>query len=216
LEYFFVTTPRNSSDRILNELKRAGPQTASQLGELLGISSEGARQQLQRLANAGLVTASSQVNGVGRPAQRWQLAECSNRYFPDNHSELSLHLIEGVRQVFGEDGLRQLLENRIACRLQSYRLALEGATTLREKVSRLAQLRSDDGYMARWEEDGEALLLIEDHCPIHCAARACSTLCGSELALFQNLLGQTVRIERGEHLIAGARHCSYRISETAP
>lgn len=210
-----MTTPRNSSDRILNELKRGGPQTASQLGEALGISPEGARQQLLRLANAGVVTASSQTTGVGRPAQRWQLAECSDRYFPDTHTDLSLQLIEGVRQVFGENGLQQLLENRIACRLQSYRLALEGAGTLREKVARLAQLRSDEGYMARWEENGEALLLIEDHCPIHCAARTCATLCGSELALFRTLLGETIRVERDEHLIAGARHCSYRISEVA-
>lgn len=211
-----MTTPRNSSERILTELKRGGPQTARTLGAALGISAEGTRQQLLRLANAGLVSARNQAGGVGRPSQLWQLEENSRSHFPDSHTELSLQLIEGVRQVFGEAGLQQLLDNRQQKQLQGYRRALDGATGLRDKVARLAQLRSDEGYMARWEEDADSLLLIEDHCPIQCAAQTCQPLCRLELTLFQALLGDGVCIERNEHLSAGARRCSYRISAKRP
>lgn len=207
-----MTAPRNSSDRILIELKRGGPQTASQLGAVLGISAEGTRQQLLRLAGAGLVTASSQAGGVGRPAQLWELAACSRSHFPDSHADLAVQLIDGVRAVFGEHGLQQLIDSRQQCLLQSYRAALGDATDLRERVARLAQLRTEEGYMARWEDRGDALLLIEDHCPIDCAARACQPLCQSEQALFQTLLGDGVRVERSEHIVAGARRCTYRIS----
>lgn len=211
-----MATHRHSSDRILTELKRGGPQTASQLGALLGISAEGARQHLLRLANAGLVTSNSQIGGVGRPSQVWQLTECSRGHFPDTHADLTVQLIEGVRQIFGDEGLRQLVDNREQKMLQNYRAALAGATGLRERVARLAQVRTQEGYMARWEDLGGALLLIEDHCPIQCAAQHCRPLCDSELALFENLLGPGVRIERDEHIVAGARRCRYRISGDRP
>jgi len=36
-------------------------------------------------------------------------------------------------------------------------------------------------------------------------------LCGSELQVFQAVLGQRVDIERTEHIVTGARRCAYRI-----
>lgn len=59
-------------------------------------------------------------------------------------------------------------------------------------------------------EDG-AFLLIESHCPICAAARSCQGLCRSELAVCRAVLGSDVRVERSEHVLAGARRCAYRI-----
>ena len=56
------------------------------------------------------------------------------------------------------------------------------------------------------------LLLVENHCPICDAARACSGLCTAELACFREALGDDVRVERTSHILAGARRCAYRIS----
>jgi predicted ArsR family transcriptional regulator len=36
-------------------------------------------------------------------------------------------------------------------------------------------------------------------------------LCASELDLFQEVLGPDVKVEREEHILAGARRCRYRI-----
>ncbi len=89
---------------------------------------------------------------------------------------------------------------------------LTGARHLRDRVARLAELRTREGYMAAWskEPDG-SFLLVENHCPICAAATACQGFCRSELAIFEAVLGPDARVERSEHLLAGARRCAYRI-----
>jgi predicted ArsR family transcriptional regulator len=56
------------------------------------------------------------------------------------------------------------------------------------------------------------VLLVENHCPICVAAKACQGFCRSELALFRETLGEKVSVERDEHIVAGARRCVYRIA----
>lgn len=43
------------------------------------------------------------------------------------------------------------------------------------------------------------------------AAGACSGLCAEELHVFQACLGEGVRIERVDHILAGARRRAYRV-----
>jgi predicted ArsR family transcriptional regulator len=202
----------NSAEGVLTQLKQRGPLTAAQLGAALGISAEGARQRLLRLARAGLVAALDQRGGIGRPAQHWQLTASGQGRFPDSHAELSLQLIAGACRAFGDSGLEQLLANREQAMFDNYSAAIAAAATLPERVAKLAEIRWREGYMAHWASDGDDLLLIEDHCPINSAARACNALCGSELALFRRLLGAAAQVERREHIIGGARRCVYRIS----
>ena len=59
-------------------------------------------------------------------------------------------------------------------------------------------------------EDG-AFLLIENHCPVCRAAAACTGLCAAELSVFQAVLGIDVEVTRGDHILAGARRCAYRV-----
>lgn len=204
-----------TAHRILELLKRSGPQTAGELAGELGISAEAVRQQLLRLAEEGVAEAVAEVRGVGRPTQRWRLTDDSRSHFPDSHADLTLQLIEGVRQVFGDEGLQRLVAAREACTLRSYEGAMAGADTLRCRVERLAALRNAEGYMARWETCDDGFLLVEDHCPIHAAARCCAALCDSELTLFRALLGPSARVERNEHLGGGCHRCSYLIRAAA-
>ena len=57
-----------------------------------------------------------------------------------------------------------------------------------------------------------SLLLVENHCPICVAAKACQGFCRSELALFRETLGKDVSVVRDEHIVSGARRCVYRIA----
>lgn len=55
--------------------------------------------------------------------------------------------------------------------------------------------------------------LIENHCPICTAARACTGLCAAELDVFRAVLGPRMSLERTEHIVSGARRCVYRAEE---
>jgi predicted ArsR family transcriptional regulator len=201
--------------RVLHALKAAGPQTAEALGRKLAMTAVGARQHLSRLQEEDLVTAEDHSAGVGRPKRVWSLTEAGHARFPDNHAGLTLELIAAIRKTGGEAMLDQVIGLREQAALKTYRTRLEGAKTLKEKVKRLAAIRSEEGYMATTErgEDG-GLLLIENHCPICVAAKSCQGFCRSELALFRTVLGQGVAVERTEHVIGGAHRCVYRVSAT--
>jgi predicted ArsR family transcriptional regulator len=201
-------------DRLLFLLKTRGPQTGAELGAALEITPEAARQQLVRLSDEGLVKAKSEVRGVGRPAQVYQLTPAAQKRFPDAHAELTAQLIGEIRDVLGEGAMEKLLRAREIGTRKRYGALLAGERSLATKVARLAEIRSQEGYMATWEreEESDSYLLVENHCPICAAARACTGFCRSEQAIFAHVLGRDIQVERIEHLLAGARRCAYRIT----
>src|SRR4051794_39797419 len=89
---------RPAADRLLMLIKTRGPQTAADLSAALGITGEAARQQLVKLAAEGLVVATSEPRGVGRPAQVWSLTAAGNARFPDAHAGLTVQLIGAIRK----------------------------------------------------------------------------------------------------------------------
>ena len=190
----------------------SGPQTLADLGCEAGVCGEAVRQQLNRLAAEGLVVATSQPRGVGRPAQVWSLTPAANERFPDTHAELSSQLIRLIRSNLGDETLDQLLDARAAESQAGYAAALAGAGDLGERVERLAAARTREGYMAESRSDGDGYLLVENHCPICVAASACQGFCRTELDVFRAVLGPDVSVERTEHIVSGDRRCAYRIS----
>ena len=207
-------TGRPAADRFLVLLKTRGPQTTADLGKAAGVTAEAARQQLSRLADDGLVVATSEPRGVGRPAQVWGLTEAGNARFPDAHADLTAQLIGTIRTQLGEEVLDRLIDARAAESRTAYAAALDGAADLGERVARLAEARTREGYMAESRAEGEGYLLVENHCPICVAATACQGFCRAELDTFRDVLGPDTSVERAEHIVAGDRRCVYRILGT--
>ena len=97
----------------------------------------------------------------------------------------------------------------------AYSAALSDANELPDRLQRLADLRTDEGYLAELQRDEDDFILIEHHCPIGEAAAACGSLCSAELDVFQRVLGDGVTVTRTQHLLAGDRRCTYRIEAAA-
>ena len=75
--------------------------------------------------------------------------------------------------------------------------------SLQNRLKKLISLRNEEGYMAEVQRQPDgSFLLIENHCPICAAATACTKLCDAELEVFQATLGESVVIERTEHILA--------------
>jgi len=202
-----------AADRILFQLKTRGPQTIGELGAHFSMTGEAARQHLAKLAEAGLVQHEDRPQGRGRPKRYWALTEKGNARFPDSHAQLTVDLLRSVRELFGEAGLDRLIEKRQAENLATYKAEMSQAADLRQKLDRLVSLRDREGYMAECSEIEEGgYLLVENHCPVCAAATECQGLCRAELELFQDVLGPGCRVERTDHILAGARRCAYRIT----
>jgi predicted ArsR family transcriptional regulator len=198
---------------VLSLIKREGPVAADALAAQLGVTPMAVRQHLQALAEDGLV---AQVEGEraarrGRPARLWRTTAAGDRRFADSHAALSADLIRQMRAAFGEEGLDRLLALRTAEQAAAYGAELAECATLRERLQALAAIREREGYMAELREDDEGFLLVEHHCPVCATARLCTGLCREELALFGQVLGEGVKVERTQHLLSGAMRCAYRV-----
>jgi len=204
------SAPAATRGAILDFLKREGEQSAGALGAALGVTAMAARLHLYALKEEGLVEARSEASGRGRPTKYWALTEAAARVFPDAHQGLAVEMIKSVEELFGAKGLQKVINNHGAMQRAAYGDRLRGAKTLGERIKRLAKVRSDEGYMAEAKRDGKGWLLVENHCPICSAAKACANLCANELKVFQDVLGPDITVEREEHILAGARRCAYR------
>jgi predicted ArsR family transcriptional regulator len=205
-----------AEEKVLYQLKTRGPQTAAQTARRLGVTAMAVRQQLYRLREAGLVQFTDERRKVGRPARVWRLTSAAAERFPDTHGDLTVEIIAAVRAAFGEAGMDKLLRERTRRQLEEYRARLRPAgTSLAKRAHALAEIRRDQGYMAECARmpDG-SILLAENHCPICAAAATCQGLCREELSLFRAALGDKARVERIDHILAGARRCAYRISSS--
>ena len=134
----------------------------------------------------------------------------STRYIPGMHPSL----LNAMQTAFGEAGLDRLLEVRTQQQLEVYQQQMKGKRSLKQRLNKLVEIRTNEGYMAevQTQSDG-SFLLVENHCPICAAATACTGLCAKELEVFQAVLGEGVTIERVEHIISGERRCAYQVSQ---
>ena len=175
------------------------------------------RQHLYALQTEGLVTYEEQPQPMGRPAKLWTLTPAANRLFPDGYAELTVSLLSALTEAFGEDGRDRLLDVRTRQQIAHYSPPVSQPSSLGDRLQTLATLRTDEGYMAEVKPlDDGTYLLIENHCPICAAATACTGLCDSELEVFQTVLGDSVTVERTEHILDGQRRCVYQIAENPP
>jgi predicted ArsR family transcriptional regulator len=200
--------------RIVKLLKTDGPLDSATLAERIGVSPMAIRQHLYMLQEQKMVTAKERPVPLGRPAKYWELTRKADRLFPDAYAELSVSLIESLNDAFGADGLQRILEHRTARQRVSYSARIPAKMPLRKKLQKLAEIRTEEGYMAEVRSEGAGqYLFIENHCPICAAASNCTGLCANELLLFRTILGPGASVERVEHILAGERRCVYRIGK---
>ena len=201
---------------LLDRLKSRGPQSVKILANQLGMTTMGARQHLQDLATKGYVktTANAEKQTRGRPVHYWSLTQQGHSHYQDGHKDIAIELIN----LLNLDENTALLDTLIRNRSQQQHSSYEGSLTKEplntaDQLKKLAQLRSDEGYMAEVRLLPDGWLFIENHCPIASAAEACSGFCQSERDLFQQLLGPDVKIDQVDNLLSGARRCTFKVKQ---
>jgi predicted ArsR family transcriptional regulator len=205
-----------AKQRVLEHLKRADGATASEVSEALGITEAAVRQHIDALVERGLVERRARPRaraGRGRSPLEWVLTPASASQFADRHGQLTVELLDAIRDALGPNGLDRVIDSRAEHQLDAYRAVVPaaGTATLEQRVRALARQRTAEGYMADVHRDGDGFVLVEHHCPICTAATACPGFCRSELQLFRDTLGPDVTVERTAHLLAGVVRCAYLV-----
>jgi predicted ArsR family transcriptional regulator len=201
----------DSSERILNLIKTQGDRSVKSLAQQLQMTTMGVGQHLNKLLDKGLLKNYQQKQERGRPISLWKLTAQGHGQYTDRHANLSVDLIHLVEENFGQEGLDKIIQARSDQSLATY-LNVLADLDFAEKVQGLAQIRSDEGYMATVIAEQDSFFLIENHCPICAAANACQGFCKRELENFQACFAGVASVERSQHILEGDSRCCYKIS----
>ena len=198
-------------ERTLKFIRLNSDITAALLADELGITKEGARLNLLKMAEEELVVSFVKSERVGRPVTYYKLAEKGLARLPDSHAQVTVELIRSVRELLGDNALDLLIGEREKKTYARYEEMLKNADDLEQRLEILARIRTEEGYMAEWKKIEGDYYLIENHCPICAAATECQGFCRAELKNFRSLLGRENKVERVSHIISGDPRCTYRI-----
>ena len=197
---------------ILRLLKQQGPSDSATLAAQLNISAMAVRQHLYALQTQRLVTYEEEQRPIGRPAKMWGLTPSAAPHFPDAHAGLTVNLLNAAEQTFGAEGVKRVISRCAEQQIETYRSRIPARASLQNRLRALISLRNEEGFMAEVQRQPDgSFLLIQNHCPISAAAKECRKLCDSELEVLRAILGESVAIERAEHIVTGDRRCVYRI-----
>lgn len=200
--------------QIIDTLKTDGPEAATALAKKFKLTGMAIRQHLYALQEEGFVDYTESPSPIGRPVKLWRLTKAADEYFPDRHADLTVGLISTMKEALGKKAFDAVLKARSLEQIESYKNELATTKTVTGKAKGLAKIRTREGYMAQVDKDTDGtLLLVENHCPICVAAQACTGLCQMELEVFQSTMGPDTKVERVDHILAGARRCAYRITQ---
>ena len=139
---------RKTRRAITKLLKTEGPIDSAQLAERLGLTAMAVRQHLYALQREGLVVAEERPVPIGRPAKFWRLTPAADHLFPEAYAELSVALIDSVKDAFGEEGLGRVLTSRCARQRTDYGKRIRPTDPIERKLRELAKVRTEEGYMA--------------------------------------------------------------------
>jgi DeoR family suf operon transcriptional repressor len=194
---------------VLRQLKRAQPLTAKALAEKLGVSANAIRHHLKELEAETLVTYGREQRGVGAPTFAYRLSPQGEALFPKRYEQTLTELLDRVAERQGRAATTALLEDLYSDLTRRLQVELEGVAP-EARLTAVARVLSEAGYMAEADAAGGAFRLAEHNCAIKSVAERFPEVCAAEAKFLQTVLAASV--ERTSHIVDGCNACEYAIT----
>ena len=190
------------------ELKRTQPLTARELGGIFNVSANAVRRHLKELEADGLVTYTREQRGSGAPTYAYRLSANGEGLFPTQYGKALFDVLTYVAAHEGREMVRELFAEQFRGHADRLRAGLRDAT-LEEKVRVVADFLTEQGFMAVWSVDADAVRLAEHHCAIRDVAEQFPEICAAEADFLREVL-QT-EVHRDTYIPDGCNACEYSI-----
>ena len=197
-----------SRGEVLLQLKRSQPLAVKQLAARLGLSLNAARHHLKELEAQGLVQYERDHRGVGAPAFAYRLTPAGEALFPRRYQETLTALLDSLVEQTGREAAIGLLESHLSGLARRLRADLKDATPA-ERLQSVAQVRSEQGYMAEAVGGDPDGTLTEHNCAIQAVAERFPEICAAEARFLSEVLG--AEVDRREHILSGCSACEYLV-----
>ncbi len=204
----------STKQSILQYLLKQGQATAKQLAQTLNISPQAIRRHLNELEAEELIKYQSVQQGMGRPQHLYQLSsQGRDRLNPHRYGEFAVSFLDTLAETAGEEQVGKVLEKQWQRKASAYRDRL-GQGSLKQRVTKLVQLRQKEGYMAELHQvsqpQKQQFILVEHNCAISEVAESYPSVCGHELEMFAAVLPDCT-VERTHWINDGEHRCGYLI-----
>jgi predicted ArsR family transcriptional regulator len=191
-----VEFPGEAAERVARALLTAGPSTAADLADLLGMTTTGLRKHLNALVDAGLVVGHERApygptpkRGRGRPGHVFALTPKGRAACDQAYDDLALSALRFMSHEFGPDAVEAFASNRAQQLASAVAHTGAGPASPQEVATALTRA----GYAAEVEPLGDvAVQLCQHNCPVVDAAREFPVLCETETAALGRVLGRHV------------------------
>ena len=197
-------------EQILHILKEREQATVDELSRELGLTPVTVRHHLDILRGEGLVAAPivRRRKAPGRPQHVYALTELASAHFPKNYDHLASLLLREIRLHFSPEEADQMMKN--IGRYIAGQATLPEIGDFPERVAATVAFLTDQGYLARWEAQGDdGYLLHIANCPYERVAAKHQEVCAMDVALLTHLLGTTP--ERIKWSAKNERQCTYAV-----
>ncbi len=199
---------RGRRGSILVELKRSQGLTAKELAEKLDLSLNAIRHHLRELEAEALIGYDRQQRGVGAPVFVYRLSPGGEALFPRRYQETLTELLDHLVEREGRAEAVRLLERHFEHLQRRLELDLEGVSGPR-RFELVAQVLSDEGFMAEWEGGAEGGVLTEHNCALLAVAERFPELCAAERKFLADVF--SAEVERRTHVLGGCASCAYHV-----
>jgi predicted ArsR family transcriptional regulator len=210
------SSERHTRGAIVQLLLEAGPITATEIGDQLGISAAGVRRHLDALMDAGDAQSSAaaawQHSGRGRPAKRYRLSSAGRAKMGHAYDDLAAAAMRQLREIGGDDAVRTFARRRIDTILSG---VTEGPDDVESVVDRVAGALTTAGYAATATEVSgplHGIELCQHHCPVSHVAEEFPELCETEREAFAEILG--THVQRLATIVNGDCACTTHVPLT--
>lgn len=190
-----VKFPGEAAERVARTLLQAGPSTAAELADALGMTPAGVRRHLAALTDEGLVVAHERApygpspkRGRGRPGGVYSLTASGRAAFDQAYDDLALAALRFLSREGGPEAVASFAQER-ARELASTIAGVEDGAS----PEAVAEALTRAGYAAEVEPLGVvSLQLCQHNCPVIDAAREFPVLCDAETEELGRVMGRHV------------------------
>ncbi len=200
---------KSTRDRILQTLLSNPTATITELAEAVDINTISVRHHLTNLQAEGLIQASEERHGVGRPRLIYSLTDTGLEKFPTRYMSLTNRLLEQLKATLTQTEINELFV-RMAKSLAADHLDRIKKLPIEQKLDAIRKSLGDEGFMIEWQKVGEDYQIIEKACPFYHVGQSHPEVCIMDQTLISTML--SIPTDKVQCVLSGDVHCTYLIT----
>jgi len=200
----------STRDVILRTLRSRGKCAVKELADAARISPVSVRHHLSNLQAEGLVEIEEIRHGVGRPRQVFSLTDRAMDLFPSRYFSLTHRLLGEIKDNLPPNTVDAIFSGVAATMAGDYAESLAGLP-LEERLQRLVESLSLEGFDAEVERIGDRILIHELSCPYYRIGREHPEVCLVDQTFIATAL--SLPVEKVTCLLNGHSHCTFSIPQ---